>query len=139
MQNSIPKAAFSIIDYFFDKVNIDLANKPANNELSISFDVAGVFNSKESTYELTFVVGVVNNEHNDLVRVQCRGIFNINDVHKEVDIPEFFYNNSIAILFPYVRSYISIVTSQAHIPGIILPTLNLSSLGEQLKQNTRIE
>lgn len=139
MKNSMPKAAFSIINYYFDKVNVDMDNKPANNELSISFDTTGVFKSQESNYEITFVVEVVNNEQKPLVKIQCRGVFQIHDVHSGPEIPDFFYNNSIAILFPYVRSYISIVTTQANLPGIILPTLNLSSLGEQLKKNTKIE
>lgn len=135
----MPKAAFSIINYYFDKVNVDMDNKPANNELSISFDTTGVFKSQESNYEIKFVVEVINNEQKPLVKIQCRGVFKINDVHSGPEIPDFFYNNSIAILFPYVRSYISIVTTQANLPGIILPTLNLSSLGEKLKKNTKIE
>lgn len=31
------------------------------------------------------------------------------------------------------------VTTQANIPGIILPTLNLTSLGTQLKHNTKAQ
>jgi len=52
------------------------------------------------------------------------------------DIPDFFYKNSIAILFPYLRAYLSLVTTQANVPGIILPTYNLSGLEEELRSNT---
>lgn len=140
MQCNMPKAAFSITNYYFDKVNINLENKPSDNKLDLSFDVKGFFESAESNYELTFIVQVTNDEFEQpLVEIQCRGIFHINDIHNADEIPEFFYINSIAILFPYVRGYVSMITTQANIPGIILPTLNLASLGPMLKQNTVIE
>lgn len=51
-------------------------------------------------------------------------------------MPSYFYRNSIAIVFPYIRAFISTVTLQANIPPIILPTMNLTSLEIPLKQNT---
>lgn len=136
----MPQAAFSITNYYFDKVNINLENKPSSNKLDLTFDVKGIFKSAKSDYELTFIVKVTNeNLPHPLVQIQCRGIFHINGIHNADEIPEFFYNNSIAILFPYVRGYVSMATTQANIPGIILPTLNLSSLGAKLKHNTQVE
>jgi len=70
------------------------------------------------------------------VRINCKGLFEFKNVQTIEDIPDFFYKNSIAILFPYVRAYISLVTTQANVPGIILPTHNLSSLEEKLRNNT---
>ncbi|EXZ22215.1 pretranslocase subunit SecB family protein, partial [Bacteroides fragilis str. S13 L11] len=52
------------------------------------------------------------------------------------EIPNFFYPNSIAILFPYVRAFVSTLTLQANIKPILLPTLNLSSLQDTLRENT---
>ncbi|CAM4366664.1 hypothetical protein AQBE111736_13510 [Aquirufa beregesia] len=42
----------------------------------------------------------------------------------------------MAILFPYLRAFISLVTLQINIPPLILPTLNLSSLEADLRKNT---
>ncbi len=135
MQN----AAFSIINYQFDKVNIDLTNHK-NKELSLSFDTSGIYmkGDLDSTYELTFIINVFNKEQkeNPFVIVQCRGIFKFDNVSDISEIPDFFYKNSIAILFPYVRAYVSLVTTQANVPGIILPTLNLSNLEGELRKNT---
>ena len=38
----------------------------------------------------------------------------------------FFSQNAPAILFPYIRAYISALTALSGIPTITLPTLNLS-------------
>lgn len=49
-----------------------------------------------------------------------------------------FYANSIAIVFPYIRAFISTVTLQANLVSpILLPTMNLTSLGERLMNNTK--
>jgi len=130
------KAAFSIINYQFDKVNIDLANHK-NNELALSFKTEGFFYKETAIYELKFQVRVTHNEsENPFVEVQCKGMFKLENVTQLEEIPDFFYKNSIAILFPYVRAYVSLVTTQANVPGIILPTLNLSGLEMELRKNT---
>ena len=47
----------------------------------------------------------------------------------------FFTLNAPAIAFPYIRAYISNLTTQSGLFTVTLPTLNLSALGETLKQN----
>jgi preprotein translocase subunit SecB len=132
------KAAFSIDKYVFDKVIIDLANN-TSKDINLSFETKGVFFEKDLKYELIFSVTAFNEDktiENPFVFVQCIGLFNFENVSNFEDIPDFFYRNCIAILFPYLRAYVSVVTSQANIPGIILPTLNLTSLEGDLRKNT---
>lgn len=130
------KAAFSIVNYQFDKVHIDLKNHKSN-DLDLSFNTKGVYYNEKSTFELQFEVIVSNKEsENPFVEISCNGTFKFDNVSSYEDIPEFFYRNSIAILFPYVRAYLSLVTTQANVPGIILPTLNLSNLEADLRKNT---
>ena len=131
------KAAFSIINYQFDKVNINLSNR-TSNDLTLKFVTSGIYLNQDTTFELTFSVNVFNNDNldNPFVFIQCVGIFQFENIDSFENIPEFFYRNSIAILFPYVRAYIRLVTTQANVPGIILPTYNLSSLEEDLRKNT---
>lgn len=128
------KAAFFIENYLFDQVEINLENYQSG-KLKIDFNPSGIFDASEKSFYLTFEVKVKDENDNQFVRVRCKGIFKF-DIE---DMPEFFYRNSIAILFPYVRAYISLVTTQANVPGIILPTLNLSGLEQELKQNTIIK
>lgn len=130
------KAAFSIANYRFDRVQIDL-NNHKSNDLSLSFEPRGLFDNEKNIFELQFIVKVSNEKNeNPFVEISCKGEFNFENVTSLDEIPDFFYRNSIAILFPYVRAYLSLVTTQANVPGIILPTLNLSSLETELKKNT---
>ena len=133
------KAAFSIINYQFDRVQINL-NNHKSKDLSLAFETKGLYDNENSTFELQFVINVSNKEsENPFVEISCKGIFKFENVSTFEEIPEFFYRNSIAILFPYVRAYLSLVTTQANVPGIILPTLNLSNLETELKSNTVIK
>ena len=130
------KAAFSIINYQFDRVQIDL-NNHKNNDMSLAFETKGLYDNEKSIFELQFVVNVANKEaENPFVEISCKGNFKFENVSSFEEIPDFFYRNSIAILFPYVRAYLSLVTTQANVPGIILPTLNLSNLETELRTNT---
>jgi len=132
------KAAFSIEKYVFNKVDIDLDNH-ISKDVSLNFETAGTYLSENSEYELTFSVTTFNEEKTidkPFLYVQCKGLFKFQNVSNFEEIPDYFYRNCIAILFPYLRAYISVVTTQANVPGIILPTLNLSSLEAELRKNT---
>lgn len=131
------KAAFSIDRYFFKKVKIDLDNHKSS-DLTLSFKTNGEYHEHDSSFKLTFTVIVCNQgaEDEPFVEIECVGIYKFDKQLAFEEIPEFFYRNSIAILFPYVRAYVSIVTTQANVPGVMMPTLNLTSLEKILKENT---
>ncbi len=131
------KAAFSIENYIFDQVEIDLEKYNNKEDLKIDFQPTGFYDGHKKIFELIFEVKVYEEgEDRSFVRIRCKGMFSFLNISSFEDIPKFFYANSIAILFPYIRAYISLVTTQANVPGIILPTLNLSKLEDRLRNNT---
>ncbi len=130
------KAAFKISDYYFDQVLMNL-NKNSTTINNINFDCNGVFIKSKKQYELVFKVKVFSEDSKEpFIEVRCNGLFTFEELDDFEKIPSFFYQNAIALLFPYVRAYVSIITTQANRPGLILPTLNLSSLSSDLKENT---
>ena len=52
------------------------------------------------------------------------------------NLGKFFYINAPALLFPYIRAYISTLTNLSGFEPINLPTLNMTRLGDDLKKNT---
>lgn len=139
MENT-KRASFSIEKYYFNQVHIDMNHRTSDN-LFVDFDPSGEFKINEKIYILSFIFSAFSSKEKDtapFVQVKCVGVFKFEDVNSIDDVPDFFYRNSIAILFPYMRAYISIVTNQANIPQIMLPTLNLSALEKPLKENTKV-
>lgn len=134
-------ASFSLLRYSFDKVSIDYSLK-SDTELSIKFEPKGVFKQEEdrSVFELTFVF-LASDKGNTLpfINIECKAIFAFAEKITFEEIPSYFYANSIAILFPYVRAFVSTITLQANYSPFVLPTMNLSSLEEPLKKNSTAE
>jgi preprotein translocase subunit SecB len=130
------KAAFSLVKYRFEKINIDFSKK-TSNDLNISFEPSGKFNFQDSTYELNFTFVADNdNSESPFVKIECIALYKFEEKIDFENIPTYFYRNSIAIIFPYIRAFISTVTLQANIPPIVLPTMNLSALETPLKEST---
>lgn len=126
------KAAFKLADYNFSKTSIDYSHH-GEGDIDISFSVKGEYSRSEAKFYLNFnTVAKIEGSEVDFIFVKCQGIFEFKNVSSYEDVPQFFYTNCIAILFPYVRSYISTVTIQSNIKPIILPTLNLTSLAKEL-------
>lgn len=134
------KAAFSLEHYLFDQVYINLENYNTN-EYRIEFNPSGKFEKSTKVFTLNFGFSATcEGKIDNFVNINCIGIFEFNDVVKSLeDMPPYFYRNAIAILFPFLRGFLSMVTIQANVPPILLPTMNLTSLEKPLLENTSEE
>lgn len=132
------KAAFKLENYHFTKASLDF-NIPNDAELNISFNPKGVFYAKDARYDLVFDVTVECVETNtDVVKVSCEASFSFGNKVSIENIPDYFYPNSLAIVFPYVRAFVSTISLQANVQPVVLPTVNLMGLTEKLKEQTKI-
>lgn len=132
------EVAFRLETYRFTKASLNF-NLPDQAELNVAFTPRGVFYPKEARYELMFDATIACKETNTTVfDVSCFASFSFKNVHTLDEIPDFFYPNSIAILFPYVRAFISTMSLQANVQPVILPTINLMGLTEDLKKQTKV-
>ena len=77
----------------------------------------------EDTFEVILITTVSDEDEKVYVSVKGRAIFNTQQ--KNMDILE---KNTIAIMFPYIRSYISIVTTQPGMNPIVLPAMNIVAM-----------
>ena len=134
------KAAFQLIRYRFDKVNLDFSNITNDINYYIEFSPSGKYSETEGVFMLTFVFNASLDEFNEaVISIQCSAGFKFNEPIPFNEIPDYFYPNSIAIIVPYIRAFVSTVSLQANIKPIILPTLNLIELRENLKNSTVVE
>lgn len=133
------KAAFKLENFRFPK-SILCFDIPENSTLEVSFDPSGVYHKEKGVYDLTFVTSVMCEETGtEVVNVLCVAQFKFKEVISLDEIPDFFYPNSLAILFPYVRAFVSTVSLQANVKPVVLPTLNLRGLEKELRSKTIVE
>ncbi len=107
--------------------------------ISLSFDAAGILKSQQNVFILNLKLKIKSRDGNLKIEIDAKGTFEFEPVEDVNNIGQFFYMNSTAILFPYLRAYIATLTNLSSVKTINLPTMNLTNLAKELKQNTVIE
>ena len=135
------EAAFSFESFKVPKINYD-QNNDLGGTIKISLTPSGVYDVSKGLYEISlyFTTQSDNNSNpkSNIFEVTSLAIFKF-DAPVELDkIPEYFYQNAIAIMFPYTRAFISTLTLQANTKLLNLGLLNLSNLAIPLKENTKL-
>jgi len=109
-------------------------------ELSIRFMPKGLIYKENSTFELELSIKVEDENNIFLAEITSIGMFSFNS--KEISpetLDKMFYINAPAILFPYIRAYLSTLTTLSGLKPVILPSMNLSNLASDLQANTTIK
>ncbi|HIY89198.1 MAG TPA: protein-export chaperone SecB [Candidatus Bacteroides pullicola] len=127
---------FKFNGYLVKHSEINLSeNIPDGEELRIDIEPSGVKRGKDFT--LTLCIHLYDNGGLIDVKAEVLGYFTLKN--EEANVPDFLTRNAPAILFPYVRAYVSLLTSLSGKGTINLPTLNLSGLEGELRKNMRTE
>ena len=126
------EASFSLRSYKFNHVLLDMVNINPDIILDIDIKPSGKFLQEKSEFLLSFEF-IAKSEDKIVIDINCMACYYLNGINKIDEIPQYFYSNIIAILFPYVRAFISNLSLQANYKPIVLPTMNLSNLKDDLK------
>ena len=115
---------------------IERNENKASQKINLGFAPKGFINKNDSNFQLQ--LGVRIEDENKSFKIEIDAIANYVFENKESlnNLSKFFYVNAPALLFPYIRAYISILTNLSGFEPINLPTLNMTRLGEDLRKNT---
>lgn len=102
---------------------------------SINIEPVGILDSDEKTFKLLLDIQVADDNKSFDINIKALGIFEFKEKQMENKLDNYFFVNAPAIIFPYIRSYISVLTSLSGIKTINLPLMNLTSLIEKLKKS----
>ncbi len=129
------KAVFSFSRYSFTESHLRLGQIPDECALSIKFKPTGVFSADDNMFLMNLYF-TASYKDVEVVKVSMDAEFKIHGASSIDDIPDYFYPNSIAIVYPYIRAFVSTLTLQSNVHPILLPTINLSSLKDEFRNNT---
>lgn len=115
---------------------IERNENKASQKINLGFAPKGFINKNDSNFQLQ--LGVRIEDENKSFKIEIDAIANYVFENKESlnNLSKFFYVNAPALLFPYIRAYISTLTNLSGFEPINLPTLNMTRLGEDLRKNT---
>lgn len=134
------KAAFSFEKFQIPRFSFNDFGESAP-DLSITFDPSGTYDTEKGVYQVLIEFNAFTNagEANQIViNALLVADFQFQENLPFDEIPSYFYRNSIAIAFPYLRAFISTLTLQANVKPIVMPVLNLMELEQPLRDNTKV-
>ena len=118
----VEKIRFDINDNFdADDVTVD-----------IKFDIRNNIDKENRTLKVILEVNIFNDciENNKpfSLEVSIIGFYRFDDKVDENILQGLVKSNAVAILYPYLRSLVSVITSNSGFPTIILPTINVNKV-----------
>lgn len=128
------KSNLKFINYYVN--NVEFYNNELFEEGTIEIDMKmnkdiKYLDDDENTVLVTvnakIFEGAEKNNYPFTMNISITGIFQIEDITDEHS-KELAEVNSIAILFPYLRSLVSTYTANANVPPLILPPINVLKL-----------
>lgn len=109
---------------YFNELNFSRKDVEKNN-IDVFVERKQFTNSE---YEITLNLIISNSEEKYQVNVSIVGIFEFSEDLDEVTKDIIVEKNTISILFPYLRSQVTLLTSQPDIKPMIIPPLNINNL-----------
>lgn len=99
--------------FFERKENVD-------NNLDVKI-VHKINRLADKLFEISIILYITNKDETIKIDVEMIGVFESNNEN-------LIQSNAIAIMFPYLRSYISTITTQPDLVPIVLQPINVLSL-----------
>ncbi len=115
---------------------IEHNNNISSKKISLSFAPNGIIDSKKNIFQLYLGVKIEDENQAFNIDIEAVAEYSFGNTENLDNLNDLFFVNAPALLFPYIRAYISTLTNLSGFEPITLPTLNLSKLGDDLKNNT---
>ena len=122
-----------MLDLYFSEYSFSLTRGEENSDYSSNINIS-YSSAKDNDLKYKVVINLMlENENKTLIlNVQAVGIFEVDKANVPDDIVnQIIKQNTVAIMFPYIRSQVSLLTTQPGMTPIVLPPINIVALVEQ--------
>jgi len=132
------KAGFQFVGFKVIKSHIEKKGfDKVGTDLELGFKPRGEKDSTKNIFNLYLGILISDKEKQFIVDIEIVGFFKYENIDNDDIRDNYFYINAPAILFPYVRAYVSTLTALSGYETITMPTMNLTLLGDTLKKNIK--
>lgn len=129
MNNKKKESILKLDKIVFDKIEFERRGFKNDEELKIEL-LSNISQRKESSiYKVNLLLrGEKHNEY--AMEISVSGYFRIESDSYSTDKlkNELITKNSVAILMPYLRSQVSILTAQPDVECVVLPPFNINNM-----------
>lgn len=130
-----------MLDLYFSKYSFEQIRGDGNSEYNTSFKIEYAVNSMDETKVKVCIDTVASNENKSLnINLQTIGIFQVDKANLDKSTYERLVKaNTVAIIFPFIRSQISLMTTQPGIVPIMLQPININALIDSEEDDSKGE
>ena len=115
----------------FDKLTFTRLGAKNDNELEMNISVNIGVNISDDNFKKVTIGIVVNKKDEYTVEVQASGLFE----YKGDATESIIQQNAVAIVMPYVRSQLTLLTSQPGVEPIVIPPFNIVEMLKEQSSN----
>ena len=120
MDNS--SSVLTLENMVFDKIEFNRIGFKNENEIKFSLKMQ-IGSGEDGTYRVTLILnGIKQDEYT--VSISLTGIFSI----KNGEDLDLIKKNTVAILMPYLRSELTLLTAQPETDSVVLPPFNVTRM-----------
>lgn len=125
MENTSIYSSLKLEEIVFDKILFERQGLKNNSELETELQVTIGKNDKGDYRVSLILTGEKESEYK--LEVGLSGFFTFENSNS-IDESSIIRTNAVAILLPYLRSQVSLVTTQPNTDPVLLPILNINQL-----------
>lgn len=129
------RSTFKFEKYLINNSQIKIKEGDISEEINFGFNASCKIFPKQKLFQLFLSTHAFDENKIVDIFVDVIADFRFEEESEGSLINHFFFKNASAIIFPYVRAYISTLSSLSGVPTILLPTANLSGLSEMIQKN----
>lgn len=113
----------------FDKISFDRQGFKSKNQIKFRIETRFAQNAKNDVYRITLILkGDKTDEYSFEISLTGFFTFEGNSDLDEATKNELITKNTIAILMPYMRSQVSLLTAQPEMDCVVLPAFNINKI-----------
>ena len=88
----------------------------------------------DNQYNISLDINVNNADNTLTLSVSVIGLFEISEAIGDDMKKKLFERNAVAILFPYLRSEVTLITAQPDLKPIVLPSININQMLDDIEE-----
>lgn len=112
----------------FDEIEFKRLGFKTESEVNYELEIQiGRDHDNQENYKVTLVLnGKKDKEY--IFKIVLSGFFEIKNAENISDKETLIHKNAVAIMMPYLRSEVSLLTSQPETNGIVMPIFNINKM-----------
>lgn len=133
--SAVTKSPFKLTQFVVEEFSIK-RNPVKQGKIDFKIKPSGLIDENQKLFKLILDIQIIDSAASFNINLIALGFFEFKEVKTPETLSNYFYTNAPALIFPYIRAYVSSITALSGLKAVNLPVMNLSSLKEDLKANT---